>query len=112
MVFGAPASRVANTPGWPSVGTRVTFSKPASRASRIMSSHPSAMPRFSAAIEGWRTHRCSRCTPSSWRLTISAWMASWPSPAASEMRGRARTAAEDTAVPRKSRREYGGMTKV
>ncbi len=31
-VLGAPASSVANTPGWPSVGTFVTCSKPASRS--------------------------------------------------------------------------------
>ena len=55
---GAPASRVAKTPGCPSVGTRATVWKPASRASRIMSSQPSAIPRFSAAMDGCRTHSC------------------------------------------------------
>jgi hypothetical protein len=63
-VRGAPASSVAKTPGWPSVGTLVTAWKPASRAKRIIISQPSAMPRFSAAIDGCPTHSCSRCTPS------------------------------------------------
>jgi len=56
MVRGAPASSVAKTAGWPSVGMRVTFPKPASRASRIISSQPSLMPRFSAAIDGCLIH--------------------------------------------------------
>ena len=53
------------------------------------------MPRFSAAMEGCRTHSCRRCTPSAWRFSISAWMAS-PGPSAArarrgrEQRGRGR----------------------
>ena len=35
-------------------------------------SHPSFIPRFSAAIDGWCIHCCSRFTFSSWRLRISA----------------------------------------
>ena len=62
---GAPASSVAKTPGWPSVGTLLTAWKPASRASRIIISQPSATPPFSAAIEGCRTHCCRRSTLSS-----------------------------------------------
>ena len=41
-------------------------------SSRIISSQPSAMPRFSAAIDGWRIQSCRRATASSWRLAISA----------------------------------------
>src|SRR6185503_10545008 len=75
MVRGAPASSVAKTPGLPSVSTRVTLENPASRASRIIVSHPSSVPRFSAAMAGCLTHSCRRFTPSSWRLAISALIA-------------------------------------
>ena len=51
-VRGAPASSVAKMPGWPSVGTFVAPWKPASRNIRMVSSQPSFMPRFSAAMEG------------------------------------------------------------
>src|SRR5690242_11747837 len=50
----APASSVAKTAGCPPVGIFVTCENPASRTSRIMCSQPSFMPRFSAAIDGWR----------------------------------------------------------
>ena len=79
-VRGAPASSVAKMPGWPSVGTLLTWN-PASRSMLMVSSQPSFMPRFSAAMEGWRIQVCSRFTVSSWRLVISAAMAS-RSPAA------------------------------
>src|SRR5437016_3417990 len=59
-------------PGWPSLGSLVTCPNPASRSSRMVSSHPSSMPRCSAAIEGWRIHSCRRCTASSWRFSIWA----------------------------------------
>src|SRR5262245_38605951 len=71
MVRGAPASRVAKTPGWPSVGIRVARSKPASRSNRIANSQPSDMARSSAAMEGCRIHSCKRCTASSWRVSTS-----------------------------------------
>ena len=71
-VLGAPASNVAKMPGCPSLGIFVTCWKPASRSMRIVSSQPSFIPRFSAAIDGWRIHSCSRCTDSSWRRSICA----------------------------------------
>src|SRR5437660_578441 len=37
----------------------------------MVRSQPSFMPRFSAAIEGWRIHCWMRCTASSWRFSIS-----------------------------------------
>ncbi len=61
---GAPASSVAKMPGCPSVGTFATLWKPASLKSRMVSSQPSFMPRFSAAIEGWRIPSCRRWTAS------------------------------------------------
>lgn len=41
----------------------------------MVRSRPSSMPRFLAAIEGWLIHFCKRCTDSSWRLSISFWIA-------------------------------------
>ncbi len=60
----APLSMVANTPGWPSVGTMVAESKPASRARLAMYSAPSFMLRFSAAMEG--------CAIQSWMRLMAA----------------------------------------
>src|SRR5579862_2419379 len=74
MVLGAPASRVAKTPGWPSVGIFSTRWKPASRRKSIISAQPSFMPRFSAAMEGCLIQVCRRRTDSSWRFSISARM--------------------------------------
>jgi hypothetical protein len=56
----APLSIVANTPGWPSVGTIVALWKPASRARFAMYCAPSFMLRFSAAMEGSAIQSCSR----------------------------------------------------
>ena len=110
---GAPASRVAKTPGWPSVGTLVTDWNPASRTKRIIISQPSAMPRFSAAIDGCLTHSCKRCTPSAWRFTISACTGSLLSVAAKAKRGATRAVADVVpAAARNSRREKDGMAQL
>src|SRR5438874_6138199 len=58
-------------PGWPSVGIFVPESKPASLSMRMVSSQPSFMARFSAAMDGCRIHSCRRVTASSWRFSIS-----------------------------------------
>lgn len=44
-----------------------------SRSMLIIRSQPSLIPRFSAAMAGWRIQFCSRATASSWRFAISAW---------------------------------------
>ena len=62
-------------------GILVTAGSPPRAACCMVSSQPSLMPRFSAAMEGWRIQVCRRFTLSSWRLVISAVMAS-RSPAA------------------------------
>ena len=76
-----------------------------------MSSQPSAIPRFSAAMAGCLTHSWRRVTLSAWRFTISAWIAACASSAASEKRGRVITAAPAAAAPRKSRRVNSGMAR-
>jgi len=35
---------------------------------RMVKSHPSFMPRFRAAMDGWRIQSCKRFTDSSWAL--------------------------------------------
>ena len=62
---------MANTPGFPSVATIVTFWKPASRASCAMRSAPAAEFKLSAAIDGSAIQSWSRFTASSWRAAIS-----------------------------------------
>src|SRR4051794_32204093 len=106
---------MAKTPGLPSVGTRVTCWNPASLARSIISVHPSSAARFSAAMEGRRIHSWRRATPSAWRFTISAWMASTSAPRLSEVLaerrilGNASVAAEAAVAPRSSRRVIGLM---
>ena len=106
---GAPASSVANMPGWPSVGIFVTWPKPASRSMFMASSQPSSMPRFSAAIDGWRIQCCRRFTDSSWRFSISFWMMARSGlPAANEFREKAKDAALAAVAWRNLRRFMGG----
>jgi hypothetical protein len=71
IVRFAPASSIAKTEGWPSVGIRSAVWKPASRSICIISRQPSSMPLFSAAIEGWRIQACSRAIDSAWRRSSS-----------------------------------------
>jgi len=93
---GEPASSVAKMPGWPSVGTLLTDWKPASRRNFMVSSQPSFMPRFSAAMLGWRIHSWRRWTDSSWRFSISLLMATRSSAARTE---RVRFGKESAAAP-------------
>src|ERR1700732_10570 len=72
----------------------------------MVSSQPSFMPRFSAAMEGWRIQVCRRLRDSSWRLSISAKMGSrseagGAGAAAAVQRGSASAAAPAAAVCRK-----------
>src|SRR5688572_26693372 len=71
MVFGAPASRVANTPGLPSVSIRSACWKPTSFNNATMWSAPAGKFRFSAAIAGSATHALSRARERSWLFAIS-----------------------------------------
>src|SRR5215813_6356543 len=71
---------------------------------RIIRSQPSLMPRFSAAMDGWRIHCCSRCTASSWRCSISFQTGVKSGSAAEAKRGKAMAAAPAAAVVRKSLR--------
>ena len=110
---GAPASSVAKIPGWPSVEILVTAPKPASRSMFMVSSQPSFMPRFSAAMEGWRIQVCRRLTLSSWRLVISAVMASRsPAAAAREVCGQLNAAAPAAAARDEVRRNSRRSTEV
>src|SRR5690349_18106985 len=112
-VCGAPASSVAKMPGCPSVAIFVTWSKPASRNSRMVSSQPSSMPRFSAAIDGCLIHSWRRATASSWRFSICSKMgvrSDWGAP----RRGQASAAAAAALPSRKVRRSsvMGDLTMV
>src|SRR6478672_1549357 len=86
----------------------------------MVSSQPSFMPRFSAAMDGCFIHVCMRCTVSSWRLAISARMADKSSSnpvrpvvegktfsVALTQPGSARLAAPAAAPTRKPRRSNG-----
>src|SRR5688572_22848145 len=73
-----------------------------------MCSQPSAIPRFSAAMDGSRTHSWRRCTPSSWRFTISDCTSGW-APAPLAVRERANAAAVVAVAPRKLRRDVWVM---
>ena len=96
---GAPASSVAKIPGWPSVGTLVTCSKPASRSNV----HGQFAAFVHAAIfrgdGGCWIHCCKRWTDSSWRFSISVRMASMSSAARTE---RVRFGNESAAAPTKT----------
>ena len=65
---GAPASSVAKTPGWPSVGTRHRALEAGVGQHPDEQLAPSFMPRFSAAIEGWRTQAWRPRTASAYAL--------------------------------------------
>ena len=87
-----------------------TFWKPASRASCIISSQPSVMPRFSAAIVGCFTQFRQRCTLSAWRFMIFRLDRGMRvAHAAGEKRGGLIAAAPAAAAPRKSRRVNSDM---
>src|SRR5712664_1648380 len=77
----------------------------------MVSSQPSFMPRFSAAMEGWRIQSWRRLTDSSWRFSISARMASRSPGCACAQRGIANVAAVAAAAAaapcRKVRRSDG-----
>ena len=72
MVTGAPASRVANTPGCPSVGIFTAVWNPASFSRSIIICAPASMLRFSAAMEGRAIQLCSRLRASGccWSITL------------------------------------------
>src|SRR5437773_10992784 len=76
---------------------------------RIIMSQPSFMPRFSAAMDGWRIQACNRLTDSSWGFSISARMASRSLAGAAPLAqaGRADVAAPAVAVAAAGWREGG-----
>jgi hypothetical protein len=89
---------VANTPGFPEVGTCSTFWKPASRSAWMKKGTPVSKPFPSAAMHGSRIHACRRWTFSSCRRAISA--PSGPEgAAASDSLGNEAAAAVPTAAP-------------
>src|ERR1700682_2130416 len=73
----------------------------------MVRSQPSFTPLFSAAIEGFLIHSCSRCTDSSWLFEIRVQIGSKSGPAAVAEFDRAKVAAPATAPWRKVRRSMG-----